>query len=406
MTVSSRSRGLRARLDGVFAALGAPTSPRTRFYLLVWLAAMLLVPVYTSRSGKPQFADFAFLAIAGLVLFAGSKRLYGGVRSTLTPFWIFTGYGILVNAVWYLSIGDKVFVNTSAFLLFNAMVLFAGTRVAAKATDSFVAVCVYASVASLLLQTALVHVLPTTELRHIGTFNNPNQLAYFALCSCTILVMAGERFHNIRWMIIAALACGAYLSFIAVSRAGLAAILLLAATFFVRRPALVFAGAIVVLALLFVSESREQPSEPRSNDFTSQDLWTRKLDDVSKSDVNDYLQDRGIDRLVRHPLHVVLGAGEGGYRRFHAGGLEMHSSLGTIVFCYGIVGAVCFGTFLYRAVLLAGVGTGVYLLPAVLYGLFHQGLRFRILWITFAVMLALGASARESAESHEPESLP
>ena len=86
--------------------------------------------------------------------------------------------------------------------------------------------------------------------------------------------------------------------------------------------------------------------------------------------------------MLNHPQYLVFGAAEGAQYRIHSiRPAEMHSSLGTVLFCYGAVGLVL---FLYIFFVLArgcGVSSLRYLLPVAVFGLTHMGLRQSEFWI-------------------------
>ena len=107
---------------------------------------------------------------------------------------------------------------------------------------------------------------------------------------------------------------------------------------------------------------------------------------------------RGYDRLVNHAEYLLLGAGEGSYNRFQSElpGSELHSSYGTLLFCYGLVGALLFSLAL---LLVCGLQVRwmLYLSPVMLFGLFHHGLRFTLFWVLLAYVCCLAWSKLQPA---------
>ncbi|MFT7158405.1 MAG: hypothetical protein ACI8Q1_003437, partial [Parvicella sp.] len=89
------------------------------------------------------------------------------------------------------------------------------------------------------------------------------------------------------------------------------------------------------------------------------------------------------DRISNHPEYLIFGAGEGGYNRFDTfiDNHEMHSSLGTIVFSYGIPGIVLFTLFVFSLLKKLPWFYLVYSLPLFAYGITHMGLRFTVFWV-------------------------
>jgi hypothetical protein len=119
---------------------------------------------------------------------------------------------------------------------------------------------------------------------------------------------------------------------------------------------------------------------------------------------DDSLQGRGYDRLWLYPQYLLFGAGEQGLERFPETDIELHSTLGAVLFGYGVVGAGLFGLLLWRLFRLAGWWDFLYLAPAFAYGLAHQGLRFTLFWTLFALIAISGASAvsRSAKSSRAP----
>src|ERR671920_1516807 len=84
---------------------------------------------------------------------------------------------------------------------------------------------------------------------------------------------------------------------------------------------------------------------------------------------------------------------EGDYQRFAEismiGAHELHSSMATLFFCYGIAGVVLFGRFLLGSLARSGVRSWLIVGAGFAYGMTHQGLRFRLLWLLLAMVCCL-----------------
>jgi hypothetical protein len=96
-------------------------------------------------------------------------------------------------------------------------------------------------------------------------------------------------------------------------------------------------------------------------------------------------QIRGYDRFWIHPEYVLIGAGEGYYKRFeswHSG--EMHSGFGTMLFSYGILGFSLFVIFIKKVSRRNLKINLLSLSPIFLYNLTHLGLRDSLFWMLFA----------------------
>ena len=103
---------------------------------------------------------------------------------------------------------------------------------------------------------------------------------------------------------------------------------------------------------------------------------------------DDSAESRGYGRIFAHPEYLIFGAGERGLDRFPGEDHELHSTLATIVFSYGAIGSTIFLLMIFQIWTISGMRTIIYLGPPFLYGLTHQGFRFSLLWILFAVLAA------------------
>ena len=124
----------------------------------------------------------------------------------------------------------------------------------------------------------------------------------------------------------------------------------------------------------------------------SSELFELVQNRVLTAQSDDGLAMRGYDRIVNHPNYLVFGAGEGAWWRFdsYIDG-ELHSSIGTLLFSYGIVGLGLFTWFLVRAAGDRKLLFVAYACPLALYGLTHNGLRFTLMWELLAVLSCVGA---------------
>jgi len=105
-----------------------------------------------------------------------------------------------------------------------------------------------------------------------------------------------------------------------------------------------------------------------------------------------FLEERGYDRIWHNERYLLLGAGEGGLSRFdtaYVKNMELHSSPGTLLFSYGVVGSILFLVFTWRVIRRARLLFMITLLPPLLYTGAHQGLRFTMLWVVLAIFMAV-----------------
>jgi hypothetical protein len=198
---------------------------------------------------------------------------------------------------------------------------------------------------------------PTDTYRLMGTFNDPNQLAFYVFLSVLFIYVINRlqksKLSKVDW---AAWAVGLLLIFLSSS----VGILL---------------GLAVFGALLAVTQGRKVLKQLKKSTsiiiaasciagglgvviLTTQfnhmginiPIINRIENKAAKSDGRNFLEDRGLDTVIYYPAYLIYGAGEGDYTRFPKqknGGNEIHSSLIALLFCYGIVPVIFLLKWLY-----------------------------------------------------------
>ena len=90
--------------------------------------------------------------------------------------------------------------------------------------------------------------------------------------------------------------------------------------------------------------------------------------------------------------HIVVGAGEGETERFFAPGaqhtIEIHSTFGTLLFSYGLLGISLFMLFLWRTTRIISFDRYIYLIGPMAYGFTHNGLRFSFFWFMVGMLMS------------------
>ncbi|MFT4625182.1 MAG: hypothetical protein ACI8PZ_003848 [Myxococcota bacterium] len=349
----------------------------------VWLAigGCLAAPFYVFPSGNPQPADLLF------VLFMGSLLLMGGGRFTVPASSVslvlatlaFTAWVALVNTWWTGATGSLRISKTTLFYVYNASILLSFVLAYQRYGRAWLVGTVWAISAGLILQVLLAPaVMRWGALRQELFYNNPNQLAYFALLSA-MLVFAGSQVLDIpAWLQGLVYLCATALVVLASSRAALAGLGVFGVLLGFRRPTVLLAVGLVALTALIVADV-----DPAS-------LYNRGLDLNEEGG-------RGYHRLLRYPHYLILGAGEGYIERFSVEDQwhhELHSVFATLLFCYGIVGAALFALMNGAILRSAGLVGALALVPPYIFGLTHQGLRFTQLWILLGFLACIGVERR------------
>ena len=360
---------------------------------LLGLSAYFITSIfYVFPSGNPQPADFLLLLtiIATLLIvwrqLPEEPALYIAVA-------LFVGWIVLVNAFWYFLRPDFLFLKKPSFYIYNGLVFLfviaAGYHDWQRLKTVIWWSCVIALFAQLLYLEFVFHGLGK---RATGTFNNPNQLGYWGLLVMACLAVVKER-APLRVLDILALGAGFYILMLSLSKAasisGMLLILLIIAFCRLQRASALLLSVLLMLGLVFQIASgglveRFMSLEPVAN-------LEHRLSGIGSQE-DDSLLGRGYVRLIQNPQYLAFGAGEGSFDRLtedaEKQGKEFHSTLGTVLMSYGLIGLGLFGLLLFVIFVRAPLASVAYLGPIMLYGITHMGLRFSIFWVFLGLVYA------------------
>jgi len=361
-------------------------------WLFLWVA---LLPVRPGSEGGVQPADAVLLVLLLLLLRRPSIAFAGpGLTATVRWLVLLAGWALLVDGTWLLATGTRDLL-LGPFAFVHGALCFAVLGSAAQVLGvARFGRCV-ASGLTLGLLVVLAGCLLTSRgpsLRMASWFADPNQLAYFALCMAAISSLLRDQgqmpptLHLLVWP------AAASLVLLSASRAGMAGLCVLMLVEFTRFPRalLVF----LVLGAVVLSVPAVRHSVLTSSEVRNEHLGSR---------ITQLIENRGYQRLVDHPEHLLLGSGGGYHERFASQPhlapwtrVEIHSSFFYLAFCYGLIGValalLAWASFAAEDGWLALSSLG----PALVYGIAHNGLRFRAFWL-LVVVVAVAISARRAA---------
>jgi hypothetical protein len=353
----------------------------------IWAVIILLDPIYVFKSGLPQPGDILLFIFAPFVLARWKGRLRRqSARAARALMW-FLGYVVLSAVLWSFIAGmwsfnaKRGFFQTPWYYIFDALVFLVLLVLYERHGERFVKLTIWATLISVGLQFAITFIYTRGgPLRSYGLFNNANQLGYFAILSACLLFLGARRARIPTLLFVGAQLACCYFALLSASRAALGAAAILMMVSVLNQLKSLIAVGLIAAIFLFVTNPFEAAIDR---------AHTRITTDESLG----LLEERGYDRIVDHPEYLLLGAGEGGYNRYYYTSAirahEIHSSAGTLIFCYGIVGTSLFLVFLWNVIRGASPQRILLLLPAAAYGLSHQGLRFTSLWVLLAVVVML-----------------
>ena len=370
---------------------GAPVgSVRWPLPLLVIGFYFLAKPFYFFPSGGPQLGDVAVPALVALLLGFGTQLPSRGSARVL--FWcsLFVLWAGIVNGIWAMVLGDSNMLKMPIFLLFNLGIFSVCLLMADRYGDRFFTFVLYAVAASILMQAMLSVVAPSPTRRQIIFFNNPNQLGYWSLLSASVFFLCSLRIQVHPLLKIAVALASLYLVALSLSKAALISSLVLFALVFGVRLRTIAVAVIVGLLTLVLFAGTE---------LYENVAW--RIGNIG-AQKDDNLATRGYYFLWEYPQHLLVGAGQGAFERFRGfktGGIEFHSTLGSILFSYGVVGFGLFTVFMWQLLRVAGLYRFAFLVPAFMFGVTHQGLRFSVFWALFALVATVGTGEERPRSS-------
>jgi len=365
-------------------------SARWPFPLLLLSVYFLAKPFYFFPSGGPQIGDVVVPALLVWLFALGTDA--PGARSLRVLFWcvLFILYALIVNGTWGLLLANSSMFKMPIFMLFNLGIFVICLLLADRYGDRFFEFVVHAVAAALIAQALLSFVVDNSLKREVIFFNNPNQLGYWSLLSASIFFVCATRIRVHPYLSAAVAITSLYLVALSLSKAAILASLgLFALVYGVRLKKLLLVVP-VALAAVFALQGSE---------LYENVAW--RIGNIGAQS-DDSLGVRGYQMLWEHPQYLLLGAGQGAFERFRglgSTGTEFHSTLGSLLFSYGVVGFGLFSLFMWQIYREAGMYRFAFLAPAFVYGFTHQGLRFSVFWALFALVASVRPETRNELDA-------
>ncbi len=364
--------------------------------------AVLLEPIYLLPNGVPQISDIFFVAFIAASLLASERGQISPLFTLLLyvfGFWVFS-----VTAFWAMFLSMPLGMLHALYIIYNGIICWR-VAVHTAASDKLLKAIAVGSLVSLCIQALLV-VTSSDAYRATGTANNPNQFGYWALNAVAVSFLADRYWPAFRkWAILAAIAAATVLLHSISRAAGAAFAMMLAILALQSRKSRALAVALGILAapLIILTPSQISTITSQISIITGSELFDRWQKRISHSgeglSVSESLTYRAYDRIFNYPEYLAFGASAlapgrfGSYGKVY--GKEIHSTFGNLIFSYGIIGLTLFLSML-AVVIYGNLHNAVFLLPAIVYGFTHNGIRSTLLWILIGLLVGLSGRLRPS----------
>lgn len=315
---------------------------------LFFFGAVIFKQFYFFPSGGMQIGDVLFVLSFCLLFISRKKEKKNFVGKNLR-YVVFLLCVVIINLFYSVAYESMSFLVSTMYYIYNALVMYTFWQY--MEDSSFLNK--FATTLKIAMSIQLIVYICNMGrwylgLRYMGTFNDPNQFAFFVFSIAILLVIIDLRSKqkiNYLWIIIA---------FFLVSRSSSVGVFLglcilcLGSILFSRnnKKAMVLNIVSIIFALMLMLVLVEH----MPTFITSSDVYLRFMQKINKFGLNDsvdyysgfgvLLEERGWHRIVEYPGKIIYGAGEGLLNRF-GGNLEVHSSFLGLLFYYGIVPTVC-----------------------------------------------------------------
>ncbi len=338
--------------------------------LLFFISFLVLKQFYVLPSGSIGLADLC-LGASALMIMGKQIREYqkykkegfsGRLMLHKISNWeedkllyIFLLCVVIINSVYMCQERNIGFVKYSIYWLYNGMAIWCFRYIGRE--QNFKKYSVVAVRTNILIQTGIwisgrgrFFYEYWGGTRYMGTFNDPNQLAFFLFMMILLLYLLREKrqiwdgiFYGMAIVIIiASKSTGIFLGVVAFG--GCLVVKWMYRIYKADKlPRQVWRMGVAILLIsitagLWVLWPDADFSIQEGN-FTLIERTQEKIWKLNQDGAGGIFMDRGLDKLILYPQYVIFGAGEGGFARFPASVQinEIHCCLFSILFCYGIV---------------------------------------------------------------------
>lgn len=348
-----------------------------RISLLFISLGFFLSQFYIFSSGLPQpahiFIIFSFL-LSGILY---NKIKIGESRNLI----IFVVYATFINIFFTFLIGDLSYIVSTIYWIFNLilfLVLVNLNILNIKKLFHYLKFIIPLSLIINIIIWAVGAGRYDFNPRYNGYFNDPNQMAFWVLCSCAIGLIL---FNNLKLKIII-YSLSFFLILLTMSRSATIGFLILTLGLVFQHKSrldlkIIFSliSLLIAIASFFILLH-----------FGFLDnIVTRFSEGIDSSD--QQASDRGFTNLIDYPQYLLFGAGQGAYYLFSSSNHEIHSTWFAVLFYYGVIGFFLFVSFLYNIFKRLDFAEKIIFLGPMFYGFFTYNARTLAFWFLVAVFL-------------------
>ncbi len=344
--------------------------------MLMFFLFMFLKPFYLQASGNIGAADICLMGCFASLLRQRLRELVRGGRQRRLcgwrtywkergrrlwshrdfPLYCFLAAAVVLNLFYAFRLRNHEFIRYSAFWLYNGFAIWTWRIMAGQCGFPLFRMVNITAKINLVVQ-YIIWISDRGRIfheywgavRYMGTFNDPNQMAFFLFMMLLMIWMYrckyGDRSFWIFFLLTLPVladskSTGVWLGMTVWGVFGLAyEVYCLWKKGYITRRMLVAVGACLLLSVSIVLYLLWPSADfdVRTVDYNLINRIREKIWKVTNGGFYSLSLDRGAGRLFLHPQYLLCGAGEGGFERFSDAGAvdELHSTWLSIWFCYG-----------------------------------------------------------------------
>lgn len=343
-------------------------------YKLLYLY-LLLKPYYIFSSGSIQIGD-VILLIALFLFLLLNKNNKENIKKIINENKYFVFFMILVfiiNGFYFIYYLKFKFMLSSLYYLFNLFVIILFSYMFSKNEKS------YKTLDKILKFNIIVQLVICIlnlgdyygEYRYMGTFNDPNQFAYYIFISFCFIYLLNLKLKKSNFEILLFFFISIYLIAKSSSTGMLFGMMIFVFLYIVsfimniykikrnQIRKLIIICVILIPVLLFVGILYSGSNiKINWNNIHIIERFNEKIERLGESKTvtnNNHVtiwQERGYDKIIEYPWYIIYGAGEGMYERFSNARFvnEVHATLPSILFYYGIIPTILLLIWMYKKV--------------------------------------------------------
>lgn len=326
----------------------------TLFLLFVFLKQFYIFP-----SGSIGLADISLMLCFLLLLYRRiqDRSLCPTLKQDVLLY-LFLGCVLLINGIYGISDQSSEFFKYSLFWLYNVCAIWTFRELCNLFGDRFLHQLNHAVKLNIIIQ-ILIYISGQGRLlreywgavRYMGTFNDPNQLAFFLflmvllayLYACTTKDKTFPIFYLLTIpVLLATKSTGILLGFL--SFTGLIMLYALhrmTARYYISKKlwGIAMILTVIILGIFLIKIWPSDDFDVKNLEYTMTSRIQEKLWKISHGGLIGLLLDRGMEKLILYPKCMLFGAGEGAFARFTLASQinEIHCCLFSVLFCYGIL---------------------------------------------------------------------